>query len=509
MKIMRRFTTFFALILFVCNILNAQSFSGGTGVAGDPYQISTKAELIQVSSYPNFYYILNNDIDFTGDAAYTSGILGNFAGDFDGKGHIISNITFEGSLSLFTSITTSGKVKNLHVRSLTFTEIFYSNGSTNTKNQYHAPFAYTNNGLIENCSYKGSVRSYSRASGFVLNNNGTIKNCYSNAIVSAYDGVNISYNTFPGRYAGGFVITNGASGIITNCYSANEVSVGDYGAGGFAYENAGQISNCFSLVQSVKSTWYSSTVHRFTNSNTGILSNNYALNTMILNSAPISNTDPSSIEAADITSTEIADQTTYTGLGWNFSRNWVFEEGKTYPTLRILVDCPVIELSDINASAQIGVNYTQTITAIGGASPYTFELKAGSLPDGLSLSPDGEITGLPTTVESTNFTVKVTDNNGCEGEKNYAIQIGPVTMINNINESDLNIFFDSESKVLYLKNELQKIIKLSCYNTSGTLIFDKYINNNQCEFKVSLAKGVYILYIEQENNCLARKIIKN
>ena len=53
--------------------------------------------------------------------------------------------------------------------------------------------------------------------------------------------------------------------------------------------------------------------------------------------------------------------------------------------------------------------YSATLVASGGTSPYTWE-NIGSLPDGLSLSTGGVISGTPTTEENSSFTVKVTDS---------------------------------------------------------------------------------------------------
>ena len=57
-----------------------------------------------------------------------------------------------------------------------------------------------------------------------------------------------------------------------------------------------------------------------------------------------------------------------------------------------------------------GESYSAQLTASGGRSPYTWSLIDGSqLPAGLSLSPDGSITGIPAG-GTTSFTVQVTDS---------------------------------------------------------------------------------------------------
>ncbi len=56
----------------------------------------------------------------------------------------------------------------------------------------------------------------------------------------------------------------------------------------------------------------------------------------------------------------------------------------------------------------VGVSYAAALTATGGSS-LIWSISAGSLPAGLTLSTDGIISGTPTTVGSSTFTVKVTD----------------------------------------------------------------------------------------------------
>ena len=51
-----------------------------------------------------------------------------------------------------------------------------------------------------------------------------------------------------------------------------------------------------------------------------------------------------------------------------------------------------------------------TITAAGGAGPYTFDIYAGALPGGLTLASGGDITGTPTAAGVFAFTVRATDS---------------------------------------------------------------------------------------------------
>jgi hypothetical protein len=51
-----------------------------------------------------------------------------------------------------------------------------------------------------------------------------------------------------------------------------------------------------------------------------------------------------------------------------------------------------------------------TLQATGGVPPFTWALSSGALPTGLSLNPNGTITGTPTVTGTFNFSVKVTDS---------------------------------------------------------------------------------------------------
>jgi hypothetical protein len=59
---------------------------------------------------------------------------------------------------------------------------------------------------------------------------------------------------------------------------------------------------------------------------------------------------------------------------------------------------------------EVNAPYSQTLQASGGSGSYTWSTASGSLPDGLSLNPStGVISGTPTTIGSSNFTVQVND----------------------------------------------------------------------------------------------------
>ncbi len=62
-------------------------------------------------------------------------------------------------------------------------------------------------------------------------------------------------------------------------------------------------------------------------------------------------------------------------------------------------------------TGEVGVQYSDTLTATGGVTPYTWSISSGSLPPGLTLTASsGLISGSPTTAGAYTFGVSVKDN---------------------------------------------------------------------------------------------------
>lgn len=74
-------------------------------------------------------------------------------------------------------------------------------------------------------------------------------------------------------------------------------------------------------------------------------------------------------------------------------------------------------------NSSIGSNYNQTLTASGGTPAYSFSF-SGTLPTGLTLTPAGVLSGMPTANGTFNFTVTAMDANSCIGSRTYTIVIG-------------------------------------------------------------------------------------
>lgn len=70
-----------------------------------------------------------------------------------------------------------------------------------------------------------------------------------------------------------------------------------------------------------------------------------------------------------------------------------------------------------------GTPVSIALAATGGRAPLTWTVLNGSLPQGLSLSTGGLLTGTPTTVGESNFTIQARDANGVDGSKSFAVRV--------------------------------------------------------------------------------------
>lgn len=93
------------------------------------------------------------------------------------------------------------------------------------------------------------------------------------------------------------------------------------------------------------------------------------------------------------------------------------------------VACAAIAIAPASLPAgRNGQPYNQVLTANGGASPHSFTIASGSLPNNLTLSSTGVISGTIVQSGTFNFTVKAVDKNGCVGELPYSLVTGCAPM---------------------------------------------------------------------------------
>ncbi|MHC4628046.1 MAG: rhodanese-like domain-containing protein, partial [Planctomycetota bacterium] len=232
-------------------------YSGGSGMADDPHQIATAADLINLGETPEDYdkhFILTDDIDLypnlPGRQVFDKAVIGSFAGVFDGNGHVISRLTVRGvnSLGLFGILDSGARISNL---GLVAVDVDGEAGI--------GSLVGTNNGSITNSYGTGMVNGNLEVGGLAgANGLGSITASHSSSEVIGGEevgglvGINLgsisassSTGTVTGNKHVGGLVGFMSRGGITASHSTGTV-IGDHYVGGLVGDNYGDITTSYS-----------------------------------------------------------------------------------------------------------------------------------------------------------------------------------------------------------------------------------------------------------------------
>ena len=286
----------------------ATAFAGGTGTESDPYQIADGAQLAYLASevnkgqtYENSYFVLTANIDLANHDwtpignSFSDALFGGtdyhlFAGNLDGKGHTIFNISIGTENAPLESDVfglfgvTGGKISNLNLDDITIygtaknvsgyiiglAGALAGSASGPIENCHVANLSMTMNtpdsgtaaaywigGLvgaldgsqhIEECSAAGTIKELSgkgSIGGLIGELGRAAKITYSHADVA----LDVKPDYHGGANVGGLIGKgngdNDPETVISNCYATGNVTGGAY-SGGFAGSLWGlNIKNCY------------------------------------------------------------------------------------------------------------------------------------------------------------------------------------------------------------------------------------------------------------------------
>lgn len=208
----------------------------GSGTQTDPFIVKSESDLNLINTTSlSAYYQLANDITMEN----TFYPIGTFSGVFDGNGYRIYNLTINQARQDvgFISYLNRGTVKNLGLENVNI---------KNNGKYVGGICGEMYGGLINNCYVTGSIKStnysnsgntyYGGIAGQVMGT-GKIQNCYAKCTIRAYNLV-----------AG--IVGYNYSAILTNCYSASQMTVTNAGvgmklAGIMTSGTSSSVVNCF------------------------------------------------------------------------------------------------------------------------------------------------------------------------------------------------------------------------------------------------------------------------
>ncbi|WP_158602434.1 S-layer homology domain-containing protein [Cohnella endophytica] len=306
-------------------------FAGGSGTEGDPYLISTTAQLNNIRYVLDGHFKLTNNIELIQDIDLTQNWtpigfpnFAPFSGVLDGNGYTVSGITINSSsqqTGLIGGLT--GTIKNLGV-----VEAQVISSQTRTG----ILVGQSSGGTIQNCYVTGWVSSsVDRVGGMVGENNGTITNSYSLASVSG--------TTKVGGLVGNNLYDEENAGRIENSFAAGLVT-------GTPSKTGGLVGA--SPTETVVNSFYDATTSGQTDTGRGVGKN----------------------------TSDMKKQATYTG--WNFTTVWSINND--YPKLRVFSaptsppDAPPTAAPTLSGMANVG----STLTAASGYADVDGDAEAGT-----------------------------------------------------------------------------------------------------------------------------------
>lgn len=229
-------------------------FESGVGTESEPYVINNASQLSEFAksvdngeNYLGKFIILGADIDLTGTENWNPiGAEGTanknldkiFAGNFDGRGHIIKGLTIitnedspyteESNVGLFSTISSTAKVSGIKLENVNIKvagEKAVRAGGITGDITSNAVSGTDGHARVDSCSVSGSVSAKTDAAmamtGGVVGRaagNATVSNCISYVEVYSASGSKIAYG-------GGIVSMSGNDTYVLNCLNKGDITV--------------------------------------------------------------------------------------------------------------------------------------------------------------------------------------------------------------------------------------------------------------------------------------------
>jgi hypothetical protein len=332
-----------AIVCFSFSSLG-HAYSGGDGSSTNPFQISSAADLCEISNNPGdltYNFILTQDIDLACLGPNTFQMCGTLQGVFDGQGHTIFNLVLTTNeygydIGLFEKAT--GVIKNLCIAKSSINAPFTT---------YVGIFTGELGGRLENCfAYDCDVKGREIVGGLV-GTCGTISKCgFRGKVQGSYNvggiagicgSISESFvdaDVLGGELVGG-VVGQCQEGVLSDCYSKGTVYGSDQQIGGFCGLAMTWGSPNFGKCYSVSQVSYEPTskfVGGFVGRAVTYNGNPYPAISSLFWDTQISGM---SISAAGVGKTTAQMQQIGTYSGWDFTNVW-FMCGQNYPQLNWL-----------------------------------------------------------------------------------------------------------------------------------------------------------------------------
>ncbi|MDR0437723.1 MAG: T9SS type A sorting domain-containing protein [Bacteroidales bacterium] len=447
---------------------------------------------------------------------------GTISGQYD-VGGIVGDVSYGNVSNCYSTANVSGESRRIggivgDIRNGSSLSNCYSTGNVNGEEYVGGVAGRLNwESKISNSYSTGTISgqySVGGVAGYIYNSE--IENCYSLGNVSG----DISVGGIVGFVDGIFNDVDDERSYIKNCYSVGAVS-GKNLVGGIAGEvYDSEISNCAALNPSVKATEGDDVGRIAAYIDGGTLSNNIAWDGM-LNTA--GNTTWANIGAADLDG-ENADKEEINAdgtLGNRFKTTdgWTTQNGNL-PGLQgntvvmpehLRLEGMVYITTENLPNGTVGTAYSATLTAEGDL-PIAWAIESGNLPNGLSLSTAGVISGTPTSQGTLVFTVKASNSVGSASKTLEITVTEGVGSVETHGRASLQIYPNPTTGQLTIANYELGIKNVEIFNMNGKRVYVAPVGANnhlplQSTFTIDISSfptGTYFLRVGSKTT----KIVK-
>ena len=242
--------------------MSAQFSGSGSGTKDDPYRIFNADQLNQVRNFvgkTDVYFSLEADIDMTQWIAENNPSQGwqpigkdsGFRGNFNGNGHIISNLWIKRPstdyIGMFGKIDDNAEILNLKLENAEYVGNDYVGGIVGYCYNANSITSCEFNGKISGNDYIGGICGYNFNDGYDT----TISDCFTDSHIKGRDYIGgiCGYNKVYNNY---FYNDDRLRPSVSNCISYNNIDGRDYIGGryGYAYSESGgsDIINNYSYI---------------------------------------------------------------------------------------------------------------------------------------------------------------------------------------------------------------------------------------------------------------------
>lgn len=265
---MKKSLMFFAFLLIIMQSAVYAQFSGGDGSGGNPYQISTPADLDNVRNYMSSNFIQTADIDLgvspwnLNEGWVPIGTSASrFAGFYNGDGFKIQNLTISRSSTDYVGLFG-------YAAAATINDVIVENVNITGDMNVGSLAGALSNSTITNCYSTGTLIGGTNLGGLIgltETLSSTISQNYSSCSVNGDNrvggligGITTATNTSDcyalgsvtasTNNAGGFIgYSSSTTAVVSRSYSAGFVSCGGTNTGGFIGYNAApaNVTYCF------------------------------------------------------------------------------------------------------------------------------------------------------------------------------------------------------------------------------------------------------------------------